>query len=101
MEGTELKYMQKEQSDVKFKDILAKSTAIKQYFERQAEEINEQLPILDVTEKFWVNLMDFNTKYLPLINFLGNEAIEAEHWIEIQALTGINVTDKVGEEGTI
>jgi len=45
--------MQKEQMDLKFKDIFTKSATIKKEFERNIEESpNEQLPILDVAEKF-------------------------------------------------
>jgi len=62
METVELRHMQKDQMDLKFKDIFTKSVAIKKEFERNVEEVNEQLPILDVAEKFYTHLMDFHNK---------------------------------------
>jgi len=39
-------------------------------------------------------MLIFNTKRLPLIEYLGNAAINFEHWLEISAITGVDVTSK-------
>jgi len=55
------------------------------------EETGEVLPIQEVTEKFFVDLNEFKENLLPLIIYLGNEAIEREHCDEIERITGVTL----------
>lgn len=75
----------------KFKEMMIKSQKIRTHFLTLSEEIGEELPILEVTEKFFIDLNEFKDKILPLIVFLGNEAIEPEHWDDIERITGIDL----------
>jgi len=63
--------------------------------------LDEHLPILKVTELFSIELATFERNLLPLINYLGNEAIEDENWEEIRQLTGVDVKHEKGEDTTI
>jgi len=92
----ELKSLQKEGVDNKFKEIFSKFVKIKKDFEKYAEENEGEMSILKTTDKFYEVLKDFQTKFVPLINYLGNEAIEDEHWAEISRIT--NITISKGEE---
>lgn len=87
----ELKYLQKEGMEGKFKEMLTKSQKIRTHFLAAAEETGEELPIQEVTEKFFVDLNEFKEKLLPLIVYLGNEAIEREHWDDIERITGVTL----------
>lgn len=51
----------------KFKEMLTKSQKIRTHFLAAAEETGEELPIQEVTEKFFVDLNEFKEKLLPLI----------------------------------
>lgn len=75
----------------KFKEMMVKSQKIKTHFLTQAEETGEELQIQEVTDKFFVDLNEFSEKLLPLIIYLGNEAIEREHWDDIERITGVNL----------
>jgi hypothetical protein len=67
LEVIELKHLQKEGMEGKFKEMMIKSQKIRTHFLTLAEETGEELPILEVTEKFFVDLNEFLEKLLPLI----------------------------------
>jgi len=43
----------------------------------------------------------FNSTKLPLIEYLGNAAIENEHWAEIATITGVDVIAKYSDSKPI
>jgi hypothetical protein len=77
--------------EFKFKDMMTKSQKIRHHFMTVGEETGEVLPIQEVTEKFFVDLNEFKENLLPLIIYLGNEAIEREHCDEIERITGVTL----------
>jgi len=66
-----------------------------------AQEMDDHLPILKVTELFIAELTTFERNLLPLINYLGNEAIEDDNWDEIRLLTGVDVRHEKQEDTSI